>query len=96
MLDDKMKGVLDHLINRTIFSFHTVMSSIQTDKVEFHIVNESDYALGLTHGMILTGFVSEFKNQHKREPNQEEMTEVSEVLFERTDELREAILKSNR
>jgi hypothetical protein len=81
MLDDKMKGVLDHLINRTIFSFHTVMSSLQTDKVEFHIVNGSDYALG---------FVSEFKNQYKREPNQEEMTEVSEVLFERTDELREA------
>jgi hypothetical protein len=40
--------------------------------------------------------MSEFKNQYKREPNQEEMTEVSKVLFERTDELREAILKSYR
>ena len=79
-------------INRTVISFHTVMSSIQTDKADFHIQSESDYALGLAHGMILTGFMSDFKDH----PNQEEMTEVSEVLFERTDELREAILKSNK
>lgn len=83
-------------INRTVISFHTVMSSIQTDKADFHIQSESDYALGLAHGMILTGCMSDFKDQYKREPNQEEMTEVSEVLFERTDELREAILKSNK
>jgi hypothetical protein len=46
--------------------------------------------------MILTGFMSDFKDQYKREPNQEEMTEVSKVLFDRTDELREAILKGYR
>jgi hypothetical protein len=96
MLDENMKEALNQLIDRTTVSFHTVMSSIQTDKADFHIVNEWDYALGLAHGMILTGFMSEFKNQYKREPNQEEMTEVSKVLFERTDELREAILKSYR
>jgi hypothetical protein len=63
--------------DRATVSFHTVMSSIQTDKADFHIQNDSDYALGLAHGMILTGFMSELKNQYKREPNQEEMTEVS-------------------
>jgi hypothetical protein len=41
--------------------------------------------------------MSDFKDQYKREPNQEEMTEVSKVLFDRTDELREAaILKGYR
>jgi hypothetical protein len=70
------------------------MSSIRTDKADFQIVNESDYALGLAHGMILTGFMSDFKDHNKREPNQEEMIEVSKVLFDRTEELREAILKS--
>jgi hypothetical protein len=94
MLDDKMKGVLNRLIDRTIISFHTVMSSIRIDKADFHIQNESDYALGLAHGLILTGFMSDFKNQYKREPNQGEMTEASKVLFNRTDELREAILES--
>jgi hypothetical protein len=94
MLDDKMRGVLNRLIDRTMISFHTVMSSIRTDKADFHIQNESDY-IGLAHGMILTGFMSDFKDQYKREPNQE-MTEVSKVNFDRTNELREAILKSNK
>jgi hypothetical protein len=68
MLYENMKEALNQLIDRTTVSFHTVMSSIQTDKADFQIVNEWDYALGLAHGMILTGFMSEFKNQYKREP----------------------------
>jgi hypothetical protein len=96
MLDDKMREALNQLIDRTTISFHTVISSIRIDKAAFHIQNELDYALGLAHGMILTGFMSDFKDQYKREPNQEEMTEVSKVLFDRTDELREAILKGYR
>ena len=51
-----MKGVLDQLIVRTTISFHTLMSSIRVDKSEFHIQSESDYAIGLAHGMTLTGF----------------------------------------
>jgi hypothetical protein len=48
----------------------------------------------LAHGMIITGFVSNFKTDNKREPNQEELVEVGEVLFSRTEELREAIIRS--
>jgi hypothetical protein len=87
MLDDKMREALDQLIDRTTISFHTVISSIRIDKADFHIQNELDYALG---------FMSDFRDQYKREPNQEEMTEVSKVLSDRTNELREAILKSNK
>jgi hypothetical protein len=94
MLDDNMKGVLDQFIDRTAISFHTLMSSIRIDKAEFLIQNESDYAIGLAHGMILTGFLSDFKTHNNREPNQEEMTEASKILFDRTTELREAIFKS--
>ena len=89
-----MRGVLDHLIDRTTISFHTLMSSIRIDKADFHIQNESDYAMGLAHGMILTGFISDFRTHYNREPNQEEMIEVSKVLLNRTRELREAISKS--
>jgi hypothetical protein len=96
MLDDKMRGALDQLIDRTTISFHTVMSSIRIDKADIRIQNESDYAIGLAHGMILTGIVSDFKTHYQREPNQEEMTEVSKVLFDRTDELREAIRRSDK
>ena len=89
-----MKQALDQLIDRTTISFHTVMSSIRIDKADFRIQNESDYAIGLAHGMILTGYISDFKTHYQREPNQEEMIEVSKVLFDRTGELREAILRS--
>lgn len=77
MLDENMRGTF---INRTIISFHTVMSSLRIDKADFHIQNEPDYALGLAHGMVLIGFMSEFKDHNKREPNQEEMIELSKVL----------------
>jgi hypothetical protein len=70
------------------------MSSIRIDKTDFHIQNEPDYALGLAHGMILTGFISDFKTRYKREPDQDKMIEVGKVLFDRTEEMREAILRS--
>jgi hypothetical protein len=58
MLEDKMREALDQPIDRTTISFHTIMSSLQIGKADFHIQNESDYAIGLAHGMILTGFIS--------------------------------------
>jgi hypothetical protein len=64
-------------VDRTTVSFHTVMSSLRTDKADFQIQNESNYAIGLAHGMILTGFMSDFKDYSKREPSQEEMIEVN-------------------
>jgi hypothetical protein len=94
MLDDKMREVIDQLIDRTTISFHVLISSIRVDKAEFHIQSESDYAIGLAHGMILTDFLSDFKTHNNREPNQEEMIEASKILFDRTTELREAIFKS--
>jgi hypothetical protein len=94
MLDDKMREVIDQLVDRTTISFPALMSSIIVDKAEFQIQSESDYAIGLAHGMILTGFLSDFKTHNYREPNQEEMTEASKILFDRTTELRQAILKS--
>jgi hypothetical protein len=60
MLDDKMRKVIDQLIDRTTISFPALMSSIRVDKAEFHIQSESDYAIGLAHGMILTGFFIRF------------------------------------
>lgn len=93
MLDEKMTGVLDQLFNRAIISLRTLMSSLRMGKADFQIQNESDYAIGLAHGIIITGFVSHFNTHNKREPNQEELIEVSRVLSKRTAELREAVFK---
>jgi hypothetical protein len=94
MLDDKMREVIDQLIDRTTISFHVLISSIRVDKAEFHIQSETDYAIGLAHGMILTDFLSDFKTHNNREPNQEEMIEASKILFDRTTELRQVVSKS--
>jgi hypothetical protein len=59
MLDENMRVAMNQLIDRTTVSFHTIMSSLRTDKADFDIQNESDYAIGLAHGMILTGFMSD-------------------------------------
>jgi hypothetical protein len=93
MLEDKIKESLDQLINRTIISLHTIMFPLRIGKAHFQIKNESDYALGLAHGMIIAGFVSDFNAYNNREPNEEEMVEMSTVIFKRTDEIREAISK---
>ena len=94
MLDENMRVAMNQLIDRTTVSFHTIMSSLRTDKADFDIQNESDYAMGLAHGMILSGFMSDFKNHNRREPNQEEMIVASRILFDRNQELRKAILES--
>ena len=66
MLDDKTREALDQIIDRTKISFHTLMFSIRIDKVDFHIQYESDYATGLAHRMILTGFISDFKFHNEK------------------------------
>ena len=93
MLDDKARGVLDQLINQALVSIPILMASIREDKADFHVKNESDYAIGLAHGVIISGFVSDFSILNKREPNRTEMTEVNKVLLKRREELSEAVYK---
>ena len=93
MLDDKTREALEQLIGTVISSLPLILSSLRAGKEDFHIQNESDYILGLVHGMVISGFLSSFFVLNMRGPNQGEMTEVSKVLFNRTAELREAIFK---
>ena len=94
MLNDKTREALEQLIGIVISSLPLILSSLRAGKEDFHIQNESDYILGLIHGMIISGFLSSFFALNWRGPNQEEMMEVSKVLFNRTAELREAIFKA--
>jgi hypothetical protein len=93
MLNDKTREALEQLIGTVISSLPLILSSLRAGKEDFHIQNESDYILGLVHGMVISGFLSSFFVLNMRGPNQGEMTEVSKVLFNRTAELREAIFK---
>jgi hypothetical protein len=96
MLNDKTREALEQLIGIIVASIPLILSSLRAGKEDFHIQNESDYILGLVHGMIISGFLSSFFALNWRGPNQEEMMEVSKVLFNRKAELREAVFKGGR
>jgi hypothetical protein len=93
MLNNKTREALEQLIGTVISSLPLILSALRADKEDFQIQNESDYILGLVHGMIISGFLSSFFALNWRGPNQEEIMEVSKVLFNRTAELREAVFK---
>jgi hypothetical protein len=60
MLNNKTREALEQLIGIIVASIPLILSSLRAGKEDFHIQNESDYILGLVHGMIISGFLSSF------------------------------------
>jgi hypothetical protein len=67
-----------------------------TRKADLNIENENDYALGYAHGMITASFHATFMMLTNRLPNAEEKAEADTIIYNRTDELRNSILKSGQ
>ena len=68
MLNDKMREALEQLIGIVISSLPLILSSLRAGKEDFHIQNESDYILGLAHGMVISGFLSSFSLSTGEDP----------------------------
>jgi hypothetical protein len=94
MLDNKTREALEKLIGVVVAFLPLILSSLRAGKEDFQIQNESDYRLGLVHGMVISGFLSSFFTLNMRGPNQQEIMDVSKVLFDRKVELREAVFKT--
>jgi hypothetical protein len=93
MLDNRIRGALDQIIDQAVSSLPSVLPSLREGKRDFHVENDTDYALGLAHGMITSSFLFIFNAFYNRQPTQAELIEVKNVFFIRTRELREAIFK---
>lgn len=94
MLNNETRESLEQLIGVVVAFLPLMLSSLRAGKEDFHIKNESDYILGLVHGMVMSGFLSSFFTLNMRGPNQQEIMDVSKVLFDRKVELREAVFKT--
>jgi hypothetical protein len=96
MLDIKVRGALEQVIDQFVSSFPKTVSSLREGirKADLHIENENDYALGYAHGMITASFHATLLMLTNRLPNAEEKTEADTIIYNRTDELRNSISKS--
>jgi hypothetical protein len=96
MLDFKVRGALEQVIDQFVSSFPTTVSSLRegTRNADLRIENENDYALGYAHGMITASFHATFMMLTNRLPNAEEKAEADTIIYNRTDELRNSIIKS--
>jgi hypothetical protein len=60
MLDNKTREALEQLIGIVVSSLPSILPSLRAGKEDFHIKNETDYIIGLVHGMVISGFLSSF------------------------------------
>ena len=95
MLDEKMRGSLELIIDQVVTSLPQRLYLLQRgEAAALQVKNESDYTLGFAHGAIRPGFHSAFIMLRGRPPNDEEAMEAESVTYNRTPELRNAIFKS--
>jgi hypothetical protein len=82
MLDFKVRGALEQVIDQFVSSFPTAVSSLRegTRKTDLHLENENDYALGYAHGMITASFLATFMmltNRHLTPRRKRKLTRLS-------------------
>lgn len=93
-LDPSVRGFLEHSIDNTIKavpnSVRVLLNpSLMTD---LQIQNEKDFILGAALGIVLqTGLLS-FLATYVRIPDQEEFSEIKNIVYRRTPEIRKAVI----
>lgn len=95
-LDGLTRGELEIAIDRAIrttipaFVGHFRSNGIQR---RLSIKKESDYLVGLAHGALTALCMPEFAKMRHREMNSSEFNEMMEIIYARTDEFRDSILR---
>jgi hypothetical protein len=95
-LDEKIRGILEGIIDRAIKSIPDQMKLFinRENKARMQIQSENDFVLGMTLGIINQRFLYEFIDLNQRVPDNEEFSQVVDIIFRRTAEMREATFKS--
>ena len=94
-LDSEDRAYLEKTIDSTIRQVPTMMKLVRMEEYQklVNVKEPADLALGFATGIIFGGFVEYFVTRHQRESNPDEISEVNEVIFRRTREIKEAIFK---
>lgn len=88
------RGVLEKLIDEAIDFCPPYIHLLQNNQspIAKHIKNVEDYVLGQMHGYVIGGYMDYITNQYSR-PTPELLSEIQQVLHNRTAEMKEAIFK---
>jgi hypothetical protein len=92
--DPTVRGFLEHSIYNTI---KVVPNSVRvllnpSLKVDLQIENEKDFVLGEGLGIVLQAGLLSFLATYMRVPNQEEFSEIKNIIYRRTPEICKAVL----
>ena len=93
-LDPTVKDFLEHSIDNTIKAVPNSVRVLLNPslKADLQIQNEKDFVLGAALGIVLqTGLLS-FLATYMRVPNQEEFSEIKNIVYRSTPEIRKAVL----
>jgi hypothetical protein len=63
-------------------------------KAQLQIQNDNDFVLGVALGNIQNAFLTTFVSTQARYPSPEELTDISNVIFKRIPEIRDAIVSA--
>ena len=97
-LDKKDKKMLDTMIEEEISKISGLVRNLRLPQFQdaFQIKNESEYVYGYTHGSIIGKFETYYFVVHSgKKPNGMEVDEIGKTIFEKSDEIRDAIIKSS-
>jgi hypothetical protein len=95
MLDDKLRGMLEKIIDQSVESLPSSSPSMNARReAGLNVQSDLDYSLGYAHGSIRASFYCTFIMINGRAPDTLETLEVDEVIYRRTGELKNALSKS--
>jgi hypothetical protein len=95
MLEPHIRGTLDNIIDKWLQALpDRIRSARKKGTWAPQVQNEIDYTLGYSHGAVKAGFIVAFTSTYNIFHNDEVMEEVDWILFNRTPQFKDAILKS--
>jgi hypothetical protein len=96
VIDATMRGVLEQYIDSIVIAIPNIIRVFfdPSKKARLQIQNENDFVLGVALGNIQNAFLTTFVSTQARYPTQEELTEISNVIFKRIPEIRDAIFST--
>jgi hypothetical protein len=95
-IDLTMRGLLEQYIDSIVIAIPNIVRVFfdPSKKVQLQIQNENDFALGIALGNIQNAFLTSFVSIQARYPTLEELEEISNIIFKRTPEIRNAIFSA--
>jgi len=92
-LDNDDRAYLEKTIDRTIIQVPSIVRMSRFENYQKHAQykDADDFVLGFATGAIYGGFSEYFVARHQRMTNDDEVTEVNQVVLRRMREIKDAI-----